>query len=312
MATAWALGRLLDQPHSRDALAELLKDTHARVREEAIKSLGRCQDVEVCGDLIAVLGKENKRNRHQIYDALRRITGLTLADTKGTWESWWIVAEKKLVAGKSLGLPTAKDKRIRGAVGRYDTSYYGIPVRSDRVLFVLDISQSMRFGGIMDDPNRLEIAKEELKAVVDRLTPDSRFSILSFSTGNAYMARKKLIPATARNRRMAKRWIDKLVAAGGTNTFSALRAAFDKFSEVDTVFFLSDGEPSRGGITEPEELIAWVRQRNLRRRLVINSIALVKWHDQLVGFDTRDQANAAARFMAELAEVTRGDFVRHD
>ncbi len=311
-AAAWALGRLADRPHARDGLTELLIDRHPRVREEAAKSMGIVGDVEVCGDLIPRLRKEGRRNRHAIFEALLNLTKLEIGETIGAWESWWLVAKEKLIQGKKLGLPGEESDVIPGGEGRYGANYYGVQIHSDRILFILDISQSMRFGGIQDDPDRLDMAKTELTRVIDKLKPDMRFNILVFSTGNAVMSTGKLIPATARNRRYAKKWVNRLVAAGGTNTFGALKSAFKKQDEIDTIYLLSDGEPSRGGITEPEALLAWIRQRNIRRGLIINTVALVKWHPLLVSFAPRGQANAAAQFMREVAELTHGKFVRVD
>ena len=276
----------------------------------------------MCEHLIPRIRHEPRRTQVVIYDGLRRLSGLDIDDRPALWEAWWR-SHGAALAEKAAGSPdgataadadptTAPDGRKIGARGKYDITYYGLPVRSDRILFLLDISMSMRYGGLMEDPNRIEMAKAELVKVLRRLDPEVKFNILVFSTGNAYLDRKKLIAGTKPNRKRAEAWVQKLVAAGGTNSYGALKAGFDRFPDVDTIYFLSDGRPSRGMITDPELIIARVKEMNLRRRVRIHTIALVKWNEKKTSLDLTGGANDAARFMENLAESADGRFVRKD
>jgi hypothetical protein len=71
----------------------------------------------------------------------------------------------------------------------------------------------------------------------------------------------------------ARAWVDKLQAAGGTNINDALEMAFED-REVDTIFFLTDGEPSVGKRIEPESIREAVRGWNATRRVKLNTIAI--------------------------------------
>jgi len=97
-----------------------------------------------------------------------------------------------------------------------------------------------------------------------------------------------------------------MTAAGGTNGHDALKSAFaiagrgarDKQYELgaDTIFFLSDGQPTRGDITDPDQILAEVKRWNLLRRVKVHTVG--------VG---RDHAKA---FMESLAESSGGTYVR--
>ena len=67
--------------------------------------------------------------------------------------------------------------------------------------------------------------------------------------------------------------VEKLGPFGGTNLYGALRDAFAD-PDVDTIFVMSDGEPSVGDVVDPlmirENVAAW----NEHRGIVLNTIAI--------------------------------------
>ena len=92
---------------------------------------------------------------------------------------------------------------------------------------------------------------------------------------------------------------------GQTNTFEALNACFGIFkgdeidkkafkTEADTVFFLSDGNPSTGRITQPQALVDYVAAVNKRAKLVIHTISF---------------GNANKHLMEIIAQRSGGQFV---
>jgi hypothetical protein len=104
---------------------------------------------------------------------------------------------------------------------------------------------------------------------------------------------------------------------GRTNTYAALKATFGlphrprKANEggatgggsgsapkprVDTVFFLTDGQPTEGETTDVDEILQDVKQWNRSARLIINTIGMSE--------------NAALRTLLDgLANVTGGKCV---
>jgi Ca-activated chloride channel family protein len=111
------------------------------------------------------------------------------------------------------------------------------------VVFVLDRS------GSMADDGKLEQAKKALQYCVSRLGPEDRFAVVDFATDwNAFDER--LLPGDARNKARAKRYIENLEAAGGTNIEAALSEGLKLLARPDgrvpMLFFLTDGVPTVG------------------------------------------------------------------
>jgi uncharacterized protein with von Willebrand factor type A (vWA) domain len=61
--------------------------------------------------------------------------------------------------------------------------------------------------------------------------------------------------------------------AGGTNIYDALELAY-RDAAVDTIYLLTDGDPTAGKVVDPGIVGDEVRRWNLRRQVVIHSIAV--------------------------------------
>ncbi len=120
------------------------------------------------------------------------------------------------------------------------------------VLCVLDISGSMR-------GEKLRQAKEALRFILDNLHEDDRFNLIAFSTGVQAFA-PGLQPASARE--AARRWVDDLQAAGGTNIHRAISEALDQATpERPTILiFLTDGLATEG-ITDTQAILQEVARK---------------------------------------------------
>lgn len=211
--------------------------------------------------------------------------------------------------------------------------YHGIKTRSRKILFVLDVSASMANRVVIDelDPKavaafeerygtsrvKIDVAREELIEMVAGLKPYAWFNILIFNS-EVDTWKADLLPANPGNRNKAIKWLSKLtaeslVATGGrrggaikgeTNTHAALAMAFDvvKGTEIkktdyktaaDTIFFLSDGRPSTGKITEPQPLVEWVRELNARALMVIHTISFGNENKALMEMLAHDSGGQA-------------------
>ena len=67
--------------------------------------------------------------------------------------------------------------------------------------------------------------------------------------------------------------MNKLGAGGGTNLFGSLEFVFED-PQVDTIFILSDGEPSVGTILDPRAIRSEVAKWNQNREVKIHSISI--------------------------------------
>ncbi len=173
---------------------------------------------------------------------------------------------------------------------------------------------------------RIDIVKTELARTIEGLEDYVEFNVLAFAT-EVDPWKKSQVKANVLNKKSALDWVSGLQAIGGaskqdlarngltgaanleagkTNTYGALMKALDAESEekrrktgdydigIDTVFFLSDGRPSHGEFTVPEDILREVKAMNELRKVVIHTIAIGQFQKS---------------FMQTLAEQNGGTFV---
>ena len=227
-----------------------------------------------------------------------------------------------------------KQKKIKESYKPPGTvNFIGVDTPSRSIAFVIDTSGSMedevvekeRFeDGEYPSFRRIDIVKTELKRTIENLESYVEFNIYSFAT-EVKQWKKKQVKANVLNKKSALEWVSRLDAIGGsskedlarngltgsanlgagkTNTFDALMTALgaagrgvkDKHYKVavDTIFFLSDGRPSEGKFTVPEDILREVRKANELRKVVIHTIAIGQFQKT---------------FMQTLAEANGGIFV---
>lgn len=106
------------------------------------------------------------------------------------------------------------------------------------VIMVVDNSGSM-------DGAKITQAKDALKFILDHLNADDRFNIIVFNTA---VTRYADGPRPASERQAARRFVDDIRAAGGTNIDGALQEALSAVGGANTsvVIFLTDGLPTAG------------------------------------------------------------------
>ncbi|MDX6768536.1 MAG: VIT domain-containing protein [Elusimicrobiota bacterium] len=111
------------------------------------------------------------------------------------------------------------------------------------VVFVVDRSGSMQEGGKMDQ------ARKALQYCVSRLNAQDRFGIVDFATDWSAL-HDALLPAGEAEKARAKRYVERLEAAGGTNIEAGLTEGLKLLARsegrVPMVFFLTDGVPTVG------------------------------------------------------------------
>lgn len=120
------------------------------------------------------------------------------------------------------------------------------------VVFVVDRSGSMTEGGKMDQ------ARKALSWCVDRLNLQDRFGVVDFATDWNALDEGALLAATPENKARAKRYIERIEAAGGTNIEAGLDQGLKLLNTAGgatpMLFFLTDGVPTIGQ-TDPGALL---------------------------------------------------------
>jgi hypothetical protein len=211
-------------------------------------------------------------------------------------------------------------------------AYHGVETPSHSIVFVIDVSGSME-QEVVDKERfaertypswkRIDVTKTELIHTIRGLEPYVEFNVIAFAT-DVKPWKKGLVRANPLNKSSAETWVGRLEAIGGsskedlaraglvgsanleggkTNSYDALMtalgveqgdAAKDYETEVDTVFFLSDGRPSHGKFVEPDDVLREVRLANELRKIAIHTITLGEFEKD---------------FMERLAAENGGTFV---
>lgn len=293
-----SLGLAKNAEKAFEGIARGLEDEERTVRNAALRALSGYRTKAMVGPLIAFLEKEQTRKLR--VDALKhliRVTGKNMGLEVADWKSWWEVTEA------SFEVP--KGKKEFTSVKTRGLDYFGLEVSSDRISFLVDISGSMtqkvpikkrseddedgKKGGtrvrkkkedeekdddkdeIIGEARKIDILKKELVRVLKKLPAGISINITSFDA-NYKSWKKKLHPLKRKGRAQAISFVEKIQNGSGTNVFDTLEHAL-KDKRVDTIFLLTDGNPSRGRITDPDLIAQEIRVLNRIRGATIHGIA---------------------------------------
>ncbi|MEE8104188.1 MAG: VWA domain-containing protein [Planctomycetota bacterium] len=282
-----------------DLARDLMNDEISLVREHASISVGEAKNMELAPHLVTLMRKGTLRVKGKAYEALRRLSGQDKGLIPDAWDKW--IKDKK--EGKLTEEGGRKDKD--DSVSFNIPTYYNFKVLSDRVLFIVDVSGSMKWP--MEPPHRIDVAKAELLKVVKQLQGNVHFNVATFAGAVNFWQKGQMVPATERNLKSAKKWIDsRLLPRGGTNTYDALMKGIQEIEHVDTIFFLSDGTPSVGKTDVPEEILADVRKANRYRKVQINTISLIIGKAAITSAQKYEDPEEMADFLRTLAEENGG------
>jgi HEAT repeat protein len=303
------------------AAAERLGANEWQLRLTACRGLARFGTPAAMDPLIDRFDVEGGRLSRELRAALKAVSHDDLGPNASTWRRWW--DEQKRSAGglPPLPEPAPADPDDRYApskpTGQDEPHYYGKRIFSKSVSFVLDTSLSMntsisvppeaakRLGDIPTSAPRFIVAKEALISALRALDPRTRFHLVFFSS-DVRPWKDQMVVASPPNVESAVSTIRNAPADGETNIHGALRAALGMTEGSaldasldpipDTVFFLTDGSPTRGEITSAPELLSWFADVNRFAKVELNVIALGN-----LGVDLP--------FLSALAESGGGEFL---
>jgi len=278
--------------HAPTHAKQMLDDPSATVRQTAADTCARLKIADAVEPLIRLVEADPRlRTRHDASKALKAISGKDFGLDAARWKRW-----RKQQDG------VAKPGTITVA------RYYNFGVYSDRVLFVVDISGSMRWSYHFK-PKRIEVARKQLDGVLRAIDKKSLVNLMVYSD-KVRIWQKKEVVANGKNIQRAIAWAEKMLAKpeGNTHIYTALEKAFAHNPEFDTIYFLSDGSPSDGRYISPEGIVYSVRAWNRYRRARINTIALTL---ENVDRGHPNEATSSLRrmkdFMRDLARHTGGE-----
>ena len=264
---------------ARELLLELVADEHPLVRLRVARALGEIRDVAVIPPLIERLAVDTLRVREAVRASLALLTGVDHGVQPERWRAWWAAeGEGFALPDRDAALAAAAERERRRLAGPTVVSFFGIPLGSDRVAFVLDTS------GSMDDwttsgRTRLEVVTDELAATLESFPTDGRFNLIFFSS-RVRCWKRRLVERDADSLAQAVDYARSQRPNGSTALYDGLVAALED-EEVDTIVLLTDGQPTAGAIEDATEILADVAMRNELREVVIHCVS-VSYRSQLL------------------------------
>jgi HEAT repeat protein len=267
-------------PEAVQRLAQLLQDNQLPVRLEAARSLGAVRRTDALEILITQAEHPSRLTADLVQRTLTALTDQEFGPTVSTWTRWWKDHQAEF-AMPNAEIVTQRLIELRSPVDedeRTGASFWGLPIVSRRVVFVLDTSGSMlakfamasKYGATKG--TRLSAAKAQLIGALRMLPDGTLFNIITFDTRGDRWKEDMVVLGDA-TRVESRKWVEGLRTRGATNVFDALDKAF-ALKDVDTIYLLSDGRPYGGKIDDPlllrDEIKAW----NATRRIPIHAVSL--------------------------------------
>ena len=290
--------RRLGRRNTADLFRERLSHPDWSTRLIALHALEDQRDVALLGPIVEQMQSESGRMSIEFGDTLFRLTGEPFGDSAAVWKRWFDNEGKdaRILDESEVErlLAMAEERRLKDVSG---AEFFGIRIESHRVAFVVDVSGSMQEptrGRYVNEPGkpRIEVAKAELSKAIEALEENALFNILPFSAGVETWIPDGVEASKESTREEALEYVSRLGPFGGTNLFGGLEAAFED-QDVDTIFVLSDGEPSVGDIIDPQLIREAIQEMNATRDVVIHAVS--------VGLDLE--------ILRWLAEDTGGTYV---
>lgn len=164
---------------------------------------------------------------------------------------------------------------------RFGVQGYSVPGYARKpasLTFVVDSS------GSMADGNRMELAKQSLRMLLDQLRADDTVAIVAYSTS----AWTVLEPTSAANRGAIESAINTLQPLQSTNVADGLNIGYQtanytfRSDRINRVILMSDGVANVGAVS-PDDILAQVRQyRDLGITLTTVGVGMGNYNDVLL------------------------------
>lgn len=240
----------------------------------------------------------------RVARSLYRLTGQHFDQQPGVqWRDWLAATggkiDFKMLTASDFGNFLKMQALVQPDAAAVDMStFYGIDVRGKGLLFILDVSASMNFE---DRISRLRTQMQNILVLLASRPAKIRYGILIFGEDIESCFPRGIVENSDESRHKAGRFIEHLQASGGTPMVEALTYAATKMlpdGNIDTVFFLSDGQPSDG---TPEMVLEATRKIYQRHQARFNTIS--------IGEEAPLDPGAPS-LMQDMASLTQGIFTQ--
>ncbi|MCR4317991.1 MAG: HEAT repeat domain-containing protein [Planctomycetes bacterium] len=306
IAAAEACAKLFEsEPDAAfDFLGKAIADKDWRTRAAVIQTFVDIYDKRAVPYLIDALEKEQGRLALDAIQALKIITKRDIGSDPQLWRAWW---NSNASTWQTSQPPEREDYGVDYAGidvasgGGTVATFLNIPIYSKNVIFCFDPSGSMKTPISDDHPetSKIEFAAKQLERSLQAMPSDARFNLLLFRYWSEFPPRRTAQWALTQMMTVNPSSISQIgsfIASNeprGWGDFFGAYMEVAKVEGVDTMFFFSDGGPSRGEHVRDNELLRAFQRESRFRRIKVNTL--------ITGGSDADQ-----RFMRNYAIATGG------
>jgi len=272
-----------------DPVRALLESREPMVRGAAALALAEMSDDESLPVLFDMFCRDDShRARYDLWMALRKLSREDLPCRPAAWEEWWTKQRGEPVEGEES--PWGGSFPRVNADAAEPGPFFGIPVLADRVVLVIDTSQSMlepwnidhqaerakppeeRTPGFFSVKTRWDLVRNHVRQLLEGLPEDVEVGFVFYDMDVwKYPEGGKLLRNSPRNRAKILQYLDTEVEPKGTTTmYDGLAAGWGFVRDgdpdanlkkgADTILFVTDGTPTDGTFAKRDDRIrdeAW-------------------------------------------------------
>jgi len=237
-----------------------IEDSAAAVRSAAISVLGSLHHRGALRALAERLARESQpRLRHRLRLELANALGVDRGEDPGAW------AED--VASWSGGVSTRSAvAELRPATSAH---FSGLPLVSDRVAFLVDLSGSM-WSTKVGEWTRKQLVDRALAAALESLPRGARVQLVPY-TARPIPWERAAVPLDSARLRQALEWFAGRRDSGPGDFLEAFESVLAD-EHIDSVCVLTDGVPTGGERHELGLLFDRLLDRNAPRQLTVDAL----------------------------------------
>ena len=246
-----------------------------------LDAIGMIPDTTSFQPLIDYLEDEEGRLRLNIVYALNSIRGEKshLQNSK-QWQTWW--DENK----ETFKVDVEKTKAFRAAYMPIDMhvpvngEFYGLPIYSDRLCFVVDTSNSMK-------GDKIANLREQTEWAIDSLTPPVHFNLVDFGGKIKIYYSGGL----CQDKKGCVEYVKAMPMSYATRSLDSMEAGME-IDPVDTIYFLSDGAPIQTQLQNWSNIHTSIDYTNRYRPVAMFTVSFSAGKSNAVQMETLARRNA--------------------
>jgi len=267
--------RMLGAVPGRDARERIRRRAamgdHWCPRAAATHALARDRDTAVLPTLVEILDRDDPGLITAAIESLTRLTGLRHGRDIPAWKAWWVTRDALAALPEPPEDPKDPGNGEERRVYAHEVAdrgprpyFFGIPIRGRQVVFVFDVSASMRY--------KLPLAYDQLSRAVKSLESNSQFEVIFFNE-NVWPWRGRLSWADPVTKELLVRHLPSIEIRSYTNLFDAVERGLRL--RPQELFVISDGAPNRGRWRLPRDILREVAELN-NHRTKIHTVSVVR------------------------------------